>query len=393
MKSRRALGIALVACAADRPADVRRRVLSQFHDDELAQLAQHASRHRVLPFLAAAVRTAELHVSDDAAAALARTHATRTAAHLRVLADLDNVRQALAAQDVPFLVVKGPILSEHLYPSADLRTYEDLDLLVPPGSFERAVGALRGSGSLLLDRNWTLTRADTRGQLHFQLPMGTLADVHWHLLNRENVRDGFAIDTDDLFERSREVGVGGGSVPTLDPVDTLVHVALHAALSGGDRLVWLKDIERAIVVEQPPWDAVIERARAWKAGRSIAITLNRSRRSLGAPVPEDVLDVLFGSRTWRRISDRIDHRFPTESSVGRESPAVFWAQLTRDSGVATARAVRDRAFRRLRAMTHGGSSPGAIFTSSGTKEDQRTFLQRVASEDSRRRDCGTGPAQ
>ncbi len=93
------------------------------------------------------------------------------------------------------------------------------------------------------------------------------------------------------------------------------------------------------------------------------------------------------------LSDRIDHRFPTESSVGRESPAVFWAQLTRDSGVATARAVRDRASRRLRAMTHGGSSPGAIFTSSGTKEDERTFLQRVASEDSRRRDGGTGPAQ
>ena len=383
MKSRQALGAALVVCTADRSKELRRRVLDQFDDDELAQLAQHAARHRVVPFLAAAVRTSGVSVSEEAVASLERTHATRTAAHLRVLADLDAVLASLSDGAVPFLVVKGPVLSEHLYPSPDLRTYEDLDLLIPPGSFERAVDALRKGGSLLLDRNWALTRADTRGQLHLQLPMGTLADLHWHLLNRENVRDGFAITTDDLFERSREVDVAGRSLPTLDPVDTLLHVALHAALSGGDRVIWLKDIERTIVVDQPPWEEVIRRARAWKAGRSIAITLGRARRSLGAPVPEDVLDALFASRLWRRLSDELDRRSPTERSVGRESPAVFWAQLTRDSGVATARAVLNRASRRLRAMAHGGSSPGAIFTSSGTEEDQRTFLQRVASEESR----------
>ena len=383
MKSRQALGTALVVCTADRPTQARRRVLEQFDDDELAQLAQHAALHRVVPFLAGAVRTSEVPVSDEAAASLARTHATRTAAHLRVLADLDRVRSSLDARSVPFLIVKGPVLSEHLYPSPDLRTYEDLDLLIPPGSFERAVDALREGGSLLLDRNWALTRADTRGQLHFHLPMGTLADVHWHLLNRESVRESFAITTDDLFERSREVDVGGRSIPTLDPVDTLLHIALHAALSGSDRLIWLKDVEQALVVDQPPWDAVIKRARAWKAGRSVAITLNRARRSLGAPIPDEVLDDLFASRLWRGLSDRIDRRSPTEQSVGRETLAVFWAQLTRDSGSSTARAVSHRALRRLRAMTHGGSSPGAIFTSSGTEEDARTFLQRVTSEGTR----------
>jgi hypothetical protein len=383
MKSRQALGTALVICTADRPAETRRRVLDQFDDDELAQLAQHAAWHRVVPFLAAAVRTSGVAASDEAVASLERTHATRTAAHMRVLADLDAVVASLSEGAVPFLVVKGPVLSEHLYPSPDLRTYEDLDLLIPPGSFERAVDALRASGSVLLDQNWALTRADTRGQLHFQLPMGTLADVHWHLLNRENVRHGFSITTDDLFERSREVVVGGRSVPTLDPVDTLLHVALHAALSGGDRLIWLKDIERVLAVDRPAWDDVIQRARAWKAGRSIAITLNRARRSLGAPVPDDALDALFASRLCRSLSDRLDRRSPTERSVGRESPAVFWAQLTRDSGIGTARAVLLRASRRLRAMAHGGSSPGAIFTSSGTEEDQRTFLLRVAREDTR----------
>ena len=132
MKSRHALGTALVICTADRPTESRRQVLDQFDDDELAQLAQHAAWHRVVPFLAAAVRTSGASVSEEAVASLARTHATRTAAHLRVLADLDRVRACLTAGDIPFLVVKGPVLSEHLYPSPDLRMYEDLDLLIPP---------------------------------------------------------------------------------------------------------------------------------------------------------------------------------------------------------------------------------------------------------------------
>ena len=380
MKSRRALGSALVVCTADRSAEVRHRVLSQFDEDELAQLANHAARHRVVPFLAAAVRTSGVPVTQEAEASLTRTHATRTAAHLRVLADLDGVRGALSAADVPFVVVKGPVLSEHLYPSPDLRTYEDLDLLVAPGMFERAVDALRGSGSDLLDQNWALTRADTRGQLHLQLPMGTLADLHWHLLNRENVREGFAIRTEELLDRGRTVEVAGQPVLTLDAVDTLLHVALHAALSGGDRLVWLKDIERALVVDQPPWDVVIERARAWKAGRSVAIAFARSRRSMGATVPDDVLDALFASGAWRWVSESLDRRFPTEESVGRAGPAVFWAQLTRDTGSATTRALASRVSRRLRSMTHGGSSPGAVFKPSGTSEDEHSFLRRVAGE-------------
>lgn len=381
MKTRRELGVAVVTCTADRPAEARRRILMRFDDGELAQLAQHAARHRVVPFLAAAIRTSGVPVSEEASTSLNRTHATRTAAHLRVLSDLDEVEGALSAHEVPFLVVKGPILSEHLYPSADLRTYEDLDLLILPGDFGRALDVLRGAGSILLDRNWALTRADTRGQLHLQLPMGTLADAHWHLLNRESVRRGFAIRTEDLFERAREVDVANRSVRTLDAVDTLLHVCLHASLSGANSLIWLKDIERAVSVDRPDWDAVVARAWAWRAGRSVAIALARSRRSLGTPIPDEALDALFASRAWRRISEVLDRGFPTEESVGRDSPAVLWAQLTRDTAGATAAALASRISRRVRALAHGGSSPGAIFTPSGTTADERTFLRRVASEE------------
>jgi len=390
MKGRRELGRAVLACVADRPDDVRRRILARFDDTEMGQLAIHASRQRVVPFLAAAIRTSGTPISEEAQASLLRTHVTRTAGHLRVLSDLDLVVKALADEGVRFLVIKGPVVSEHLYPSADLRTYDDLDVLIPPTDFERAIDALRQAGSRLLDRNWTLIRADARGQVHLQLPMGTLADVHWHVLNRAAVREGFRIETDGLFDRARTVPIAGRDVLTMDIVDTLLHLCLHASLSGADRLIWLKDVERAIAVDAPPWDAVVERARSWRAGRSVAIALARSRRALGAPVPDDVLDRLFASRTWRAISEFLDRRFPAEESIGRASPAVLWAQLTRDSAGASVRALLGRSYRRVRGMaTHMETAPGAIFTSSGTDEDERSFLRSVGT-DNRRRRAGRG---
>ena len=54
-----------------------------------------------------------------------------------------------------------------------------------------------------------------------------------------------AIDMDELFGRARRVSLDGPEVLTLDPADTLLQLAVHAGLSGGAKLAWLKDIDRA----------------------------------------------------------------------------------------------------------------------------------------------------
>ncbi len=83
---------------------------------------------------------------------------------------------------------------------------------------------------------------------------GTSVAVHWHLRQPSSVRSTFRIEMDELFERSRRVSLDGPEVLTLDPTDTLLHLALHAGLSGAAKLSWLKDIERAAAVEPIEWD-------------------------------------------------------------------------------------------------------------------------------------------
>ena len=165
--------------------------------------------------------------------------------HMKVIGELTSLASTLDSAGVSFMVVKGPVLSEVIYPRNDMRSYGDLDLVIDRRVFGEAIAALLESGCDMLDRNWRVIRREMRGQVHMAARFGTCADVHWHLINRASVRGSFAIDMDELFARARRVSLDGPEVLTLDPADTLLQLAVHAGLSGGTKLAWLKDIDRA----------------------------------------------------------------------------------------------------------------------------------------------------
>ncbi|HEX5196012.1 MAG TPA: nucleotidyltransferase family protein, partial [Gaiellales bacterium] len=142
--------------------------------------------------------------------------------HMKVIGELTSLAATLDAAGVPFMVVKGPVLSEVIYPRSDMRSYGDLDLVVDRRVFGDAITALLESGCDMLDRNWRVIRREMRGQVHMAARFGTCADVHWHLINRASVRGSFAIDMDELFGRARRVSLDGPEVLTLDPADTLL---------------------------------------------------------------------------------------------------------------------------------------------------------------------------
>lgn len=384
MRTRQELGEALTAILRDPTPPGLRPQLEWFLPDDLPQLALHASRHRVAPFVSRALRAARLTPSAEATAQLERTHAHWAAVHLMALEDLRTLGEVLGNAGVSFLVVKGPVIAEHLYPAADLRTYDDLDIVIAPSSFGDAIGALEGAGLDLVDRNWQLIREEARAQLHLQLPLGTLADVHWSLLNRGAVRDAFDVPTEGLFANARELSIAGMPVMTIDPVDTLLHLCVHATLSGGDRLIWSKDVERAIAVDAPPWDEVRRRARSWRAGPSVAIALDRARRQLGAPVPDAVLRELYGSGVRRSITTAVDRWRPPERSVGEMSAAVLWSQVCRAGWGDTFRAARGRASRRSRNVLRGEDHDEVpLFRPTGDGSDETGYLHDVSDADGR----------
>lgn len=338
-----------VRVALDHPDQAPHRLPALTRDLRSCDVVARAQHHGVTPALHLVLAGLSA-VDDDLRAMLAADYHQSVRTHLLALDGLRTLTTMLA--DVtPWLVVKGPVLSSSIYQRPDLRRYVDLDVLVPPARFRDAVGALERQGCQLLDRNWEIAQRDQPGELRVMLPSGLSIDLHWHLFNRPGLRSTFPLDIDKLVETSRAVDVSGVQVRTLGRAATLVHLAVHACFSGGDRLSWAADLDQAIRHDQPPWDATVELAHRQRLGLVVGVMLRRCDRSIRLDVPEGVLERLAPRRGWAGLTSAIDAVTPIERCSGRPSVARIVLRATRRTGWASAAELS----RRSASWVHGGA--------------------------------------
>jgi hypothetical protein len=278
-------------------------------------LVAAAEAHGLIGFLVARAGPPD-GLPGEVADQLHLAHGRVFASHLRCLVDLSLVDEALDRADVPWLALKGAVLAETLYETVDLRPHQDLDLLVAPGRFREAVEALERAGAVTLDRNWRLLREEVPGQLHLQLPAGTVCDLHWDLTHQEHARQALRLPAEGLLARAMTVQAGGRTLRTTGDVDTLLHLSSHACHSGFKRIIWTCDVARLVRTVRFDWDEVLRRSHGSGARLAVALTLARARRDLDAPVPDPVLRELDPSQVWTRLGGGGPRR--------RTRPVIGW---------------------------------------------------------------------
>ena len=173
--------------------------------------------------------------------------------------------------------MKGPALAKLVYRRPELRPYSDLDIVVERGRLAEVVTFLEEVGFRLLDTNWALITQAGAGQLHLEEPTGGAVDLHWHLLFDRSLRRIFTIPMEEILERSQPARINGIDTRVLDPADTQLHLCIHAAQEGADRLLWLKDLEQVMRHYPADWDELVDRARRWRIALPAAIVLSRAR--------------------------------------------------------------------------------------------------------------------
>jgi hypothetical protein len=344
---------------------------------EAAPVGRAAAEHGVTNLVHLSTRGLD-DLDPELRSLLATVYHLNLTHHMKVIGELTAMASTLDAAGVPHLVVKGPVLAEVVYPRNDLRAYDDLDLVIPRRRFGDAIAALLESGCDMFDRNWRTIRREMRGQVHMTARFGTSVDVHWHLINRSSIRRSFAVDMEELFERARRVSLDGPFVLTTDPQDTLLQLAVHAGLSGGAKLAWLKDIDRAAADPDLDWDELVGRAREWQVGPVVAVSFRRSTELLGAPIPSGVTDALAGSRVWLSIvagSERLSPagRLPNRPSLARAVTRATRGGLAPSLSALVLRGWQDVAarlgplFGRRRAIAAAG----------GTESDRMAYFEAV----------------
>jgi hypothetical protein len=297
----------------------------------------------------------------------------------------------------PWLVLKGPTLVELAYGGdVGLRDYGDLDLLTSRVGFGPMLEVIEQAGGRVLETNWPLLSRLRHGEITLRLPMGGLGDLHWHLIYYPSWRARFAVQMDELLDRSVTAVIGATRVRVLERTDQLLHLCLHGALSGGHLLIWLKDIEQMVASSPPDWDELLVRARRYRLGLICALMLQRARLVLGAGVPSEVIDALApdrlllglwalqqryaGDAPWGRF-ERTGQTLMAATSAGSFSSLdAFCGSLVKDVAWAGTR-------RRIVALRGGARRGGAnreqvsvLFQPVGGDGERRRYVEVIATD-------------
>ena len=270
--------------------DERARALREVTSGPLdwAEVLRLGAYHKTLPLLHAHLREHADPPEPVTAALLHRARLTATSV-LFLSAEMARIARQLDADGVPYLVLKGPSLSE-AYGNLANRPFVDNDLWVQRRDFGRVEAALLGlgfnerkrsdrqqSGYLSVHGEYTFGRSVG--------PLGSTVDVHTRLVH---VGYSYAPDFDRLRARSRSIRVAGEEVPALSWDDLFLALSVNALKDQWDRVRLASDLA-AVAEWVGDWGAVLDAAARGRVLRTVHLAVLLAAEVAGGTFPDAVL--------------------------------------------------------------------------------------------------------
>jgi hypothetical protein len=227
-----------------------------------------------------------------------------TMRNLRLLEECGETARALAAENVPVIVLKGGYLIGAVYREVGLREMSDLDIMVRPEHLPRAADVVRARGYKPLQPfQIDDDRAVAMHLTPFVMDGGARIEIHWNITPP---LDPHAINPEDLWHRAVPWSSGNISALGLCIEDLLLHLCFHASFQHCFRFVGIRpccDVA-TILVERGPsidWELLIYRAQRWRWAKGVYLSLRLARDLIGAAVPDSVLHALHPAGVDRKV--------------------------------------------------------------------------------------------
>ncbi|MEO8692731.1 MAG: nucleotidyltransferase family protein [Acidimicrobiales bacterium] len=229
-----------------------------------------------------AIKSGALPATDEQRGSASALHRRTMMRSLRLEGLLLDVVDSFKQHDIAYRVLKGSAIAQTAYPDPSLRSFCDVDVLVPASSFDAATATMAGHGA---QRRYAEPRPGFDHRFSkgasFLTPDGLGIDLHRTFVLGPF---GHTIDIDGLFRVSREFSMAGRTLVTMPLEETFVHVCLHTAL--GDwppRLVPMRDVAQIAGIDALDLDRVHELARRWRATAPMAWSILRVWDTFGLP--------------------------------------------------------------------------------------------------------------
>lgn len=175
----------------------------------------------------------------------------------RIGAFLD-ISKTLDKENIWFLTLKGPLLSQHIYGDPTYRDFRDFDILIKPEDINRTLQIFKKEGYQYPEFEWPESEKKQQITLHFinQVELvheetAVMFEVHWKLFSTR-ITNWKTVQK--LFHENLEtVEFGGLRLNRLSLEFELFYLIVHGGVHAWFRLKWLVDIHEILKRKEIDW--------------------------------------------------------------------------------------------------------------------------------------------
>ena len=226
-----------------------------------AEFTDAAIEHRLVGAVNKAVEDGRLSLPERERSVIRDAHAVVVLKAGLLRSSIDSAAQSIqSALGVPPVILKGPAIGDRFYPDSALRTFSDLDLLVPRAQLRSGVDALKVLG---YEERVELQPGfgEIHGHdIHLVKKIGRHdvdIELHWRI--GDDVI-GEALSHGTLLENGQPAP-NDANVVYPAPQDQLLVCSVHLLSDRLKRLSWIEDIRRiSTALDDHAWCAAFHRA-------------------------------------------------------------------------------------------------------------------------------------
>ena len=247
-----------------------------------AEFAEAAIEHRLVGAVNEALEDGRLSLPDEERSMIRDAHAVMVLKAGLLRRNLGPAAQALqSALGAPPVVLKGAAIADRFYPDPALRTFSDLDLLVPRAQLRIGAEVLQELGyeeRVELQPDFGVTHGHDIHLVKEVGRQGVDLELHWRI--GDDVV-GEALSHGALLEHGERAS-DDGDVVYAAPADQLLVCSVHLLSDRSKRLSWVEDVRRiSAALDDQAWRGAFDRAEELRLLWVLHRALDYAERHLG----------------------------------------------------------------------------------------------------------------
>jgi hypothetical protein len=283
----------LFACCRAAFAGTTLHYPDEVRPEVFLKIVQH---HKLVPHLYPVLKSHCENVPDAVFNRFQQLFKVHNLHILKLSGELARLSRLFAANDIPWLSIKGPALSVQLYGDIAARQAHDIDILIGENDLEKAAKILTQAGyvatydpsefnptQIQFWRKYYKDAFFTHGSKNIYI------ELHWRI-----VIDSHIFNDIDFFENIHGVTVANNNIPVLNDLTNIIYLCYHGGCHAWRRLFWLWDMARIIQTSPAEQiDKIINKAGNYGLTQMLGQTVFLANMLLGIEVPNQLKKIVI----------------------------------------------------------------------------------------------------